>query len=90
MVKQNPPHGFGGGGEEVRTVPPGHLPVPYQPQVGLMHKCGCLEGMFGSFGRHALLGNGPQLCVDQREQAIGTLGAAHLLVEEKVGHIVGW
>ncbi len=69
-VDEDPAHGFGRCGEEVGSA--GEQPVPDQSQVRLVHEGGGVEGVAGSFRRHAHGRELPQLVVDEREQVGGS------------------
>ncbi len=76
VVDEDPPHGLGGGGEEVAAAV--ELLIPDQPQVGFVNEGGGVEGVAGSFGRHARGGELPQLIVDERQQLGRGLAVAGL------------
>lgn len=60
------------------AILPGGLVVAAKTQPGFMHQGGGLQGLPRSFASHLLGGERAQFLVNQREQAIGSLGIAGL------------
>jgi cell wall assembly regulator SMI1 len=85
VIDENPPHGFGGSGEEVPATV--ELLIADQPQVSFVNQGGRVEGMAGGFGRHPSGGKLPQLVVDEREQLGGGLAVAGLGGLDELGQI---
>ena len=89
VLDEDPPHGLGGGGEEVAaTVPWSGWLAADQAEIGLVDQGGRLERLAGP-----LLGQPPggklaQLVVDHREELPGRLRVAVLDGREDVGDVV--
>ena len=84
VIDQHPPHGLGGGREE---VPAALEPlVADQPQVRLVDEGRGLKRLPGRFGRHPRGGELPQLVVHERQQVgRGPAVAGRRRIEE-TGH----
>ncbi len=75
-VNEDPPHGLGGGGNEMRAIgEPGRF-VPNQPEPGLVDERCRLQRLAGRFGSHFVRRQLPQLLIHQRQQFLGGLGVA--------------
>ena len=86
-VNENPPHGLGGGGEEMGAVGKLRIVIADQPQPRLMHERGGLQCLIGRFIRHARSRQLAQFAIDQRQQFIGGLGIALLDGLENAGDV---
>src|SRR5205807_5538587 len=79
LLDQNPPHGLGGGGEEVAPAVPVLGPVNvHQAEIGFVNQGGSLKGL-----PWVLLGQLPpcqfaQLMVDKRQELLGGVRIALL------------
>ena len=91
-VDQDTAHGLGGGGEEVAggRASAGRFAGPDQPQVGLVHQGGRLQGLAGLLLRQPLGGKPAQLIVNQRQELIGRFWVALFDGREYVGDIAHW
>jgi hypothetical protein len=73
---QNPPHGFGGGREEMPTAIPPMVPRTDESQPSLVHEGGGLEGLARHFVGHLVRRELAQFVVDQRQEFLGGLSFA--------------
>src|SRR5262249_22717741 len=83
-LDEDPPHGLGGGGEEVAAAV--EVLVTHQPQIGLMDQRGGVEGMAGGFRGQARGGELPQLVVDERQEVGSSLAVAGSGSVKEAGH----
>ena len=88
VLDEHPPHGFGGGGEEVSAAVPafGALLID-KPHVSLVHQGGGLQRVVGRLVRHPGGGEFAQLVVDQRQQLLGRRRVALFDRFQHAGHI---
>ena len=70
IINEDPAHGLGGSGEEVRTVLPIWLFIPAQSQPGFMNQRRGLQGLPGVFARHLLRGELAQFLIDKRQECV--------------------
>jgi len=85
VIDEYPPHGLGGGGEEVPA--PVERLVADEPQVRLVDEGGGVQGVAGGLGGHAYGGEGPQLVVHEWEQIGRGLAVTGPCGFEKAGHV---
>ena len=78
LVNENAAHGFGRGGEAKRAVLNLGIRLADQPQPGLMHQRGGLQGLMGRFAGHFGADEVAQLSIHQRQQSLVGLGIAVL------------
>jgi hypothetical protein len=76
VVNEHVPDGLGRGGEEMCPVPPFHLVLADEPQIGLVHQGGGLERQGARLAAQVALGQGAELVVDERQQAVYGRGIA--------------
>ena len=74
MVDQDSPHRFRRGREEVSPVP--ELLVAHQPQIGLVHERGGVQGVPGFLRGHPHGREFPQFVIDERKQVGRRLAVA--------------
>ncbi len=85
VIDKDTAHRLGGRGEEV--IPPVELLVPDQPQVGLVHESGGVEGVPRGFSGHFRGAELPQFVIDEREQIRGGLAVSLVSGFDQTGHI---
>ncbi len=74
ILDKNPPHRFGGDGEEVAAAVPGLVHLgPDEPQVSLVNQRGGLERLPGILPSQSPLGETAQLVIDQGAAGHGRL-----------------
>jgi hypothetical protein len=89
LLDEDPPHGFGSGGEEVAPAIPvlGRLPI-HQAKIGLVDQRRGLERLAGFLTGHLGGRQAAQRVVDQREELLGGLRVALLDCREDAGDVV--
>ena len=89
VVDQHPAHHRGGKGEEVGAALPVDRALIDQPQEGLVHQVGGLEGVAGALAGEIARGQPAELVVDRRQQPVERLAVAPAPLAEEQGHVVG-
>jgi hypothetical protein len=90
-LHQDPPHGLGGGAEEVCPPAPARRLGLEQPQVHLVDQGRGLQRCSWRLCGHPLVGELPQLLVDQREQPLGRVAVTlRRRVGEPRGQMIRW
>jgi hypothetical protein len=90
VLDEDPPHGFGGGGKEMAPpVPAWLIAAADKAQVRFMDEGRGLEGLTGRLVRQPVGRQVPQLLINEREQAGGSLlvtGRCSINETTHVGH----
>jgi hypothetical protein len=88
LVHEDSAHQVGGNPEEVRPVLPLDRVLIDKLDVGLVHERGGLQRVVGALAREISSRQGPQFCVDQRNEAVECLLAAIAPFLQQAGDIV--
>src|ERR1019366_886346 len=73
VVQQDPPHGNGGNGEEMRTVLPLNFLIADQAHIRLMDHCGGLQCVARTLSPHLSACNTTQLIIYERNELAGNI-----------------
>jgi hypothetical protein len=63
--------------------------LAYQPHVGLIHECGALQGVPGTFAVQMVVREAAKLIVNQRDQSAKGFPIPLSPICEKLGHLIG-
>ena len=85
VVHQDPPHHARRQAEELGPVPPVDPALVHQPEIGLVHQGGGLEGVAGGLAAQVLGCQAMQLLVDHGEHLIEALLVAPAPVQQPLG-----
>jgi hypothetical protein len=84
IIDQNATHALCRSAEEMRAILPILVRRSHQPKPGFVNERGRLERVAGSFTRHPVCGEFPQLIINQRQQFLGRFGITLLNAVQNV------
>ena len=87
-VHEDPAHGFGGGGKEMRPVFKLETLRPSEPQIGFVNQRGRLQRVPGPLGRHFVRRDRPQFGINLIIELVQGMGVAIGRIPQKLGQVV--